>query len=325
MANPGSQARFVEGNLLRHVTVMSLTSSVGLMAIFAVDFVNMIFISMLGQAELAAAIGYAGAILFFTTSFGIGMGIGVGALTARALGARDPAGARTRATNGLILGVIFGVVFAALVWMALSPLVSLLGATGQTHDLAVHYLQIVIPSQPLLMVGVIGGAILRSHGDARRAMLATVFGGLANAVLDPILIFGFGWELTGAAISSVVARVVIAAVALLPILRHYGGFDRPDFGSAVHCDRGGSRYGQVGGHRPTPVQGAPRRVRPSAAPCPDHLPKLSVARLFLVSSLPLRLTLLFPTPTPPPSSSTPARWRLALVPSAWFATPMATG
>jgi Na+-driven multidrug efflux pump len=192
MANPGSQARFVEGNLLRHVTVMSLTSSVGLMAIFAVDFVNMIFISMLGRAELAAAIGYAGAILFFTTSFGIGMGIGVGALTARALGARDPAEARARATNGLILGVIFGAAFAALVWMALSPLVSLLGATGQTQALAVHYLQIVIPSQPLLMVGMIGGAILRSHGDARRAMLATIFGGLVNAVLDPILIFGLG-------------------------------------------------------------------------------------------------------------------------------------
>ncbi|MCA3459345.1 MAG: MATE family efflux transporter, partial [Rhodobacter sp.] len=62
MANPGSQARFVEGNLLRHVTVMSLTSSVGLMAVFSVDFVNMIFISMLGRAELAAAVGYAGAI-----------------------------------------------------------------------------------------------------------------------------------------------------------------------------------------------------------------------------------------------------------------------
>jgi hypothetical protein len=61
MANPGSQARFVEGNLLRHVTVMSLTSSVGLKAIFfAVDVVNMIFISMLGQTELAAAIGHDG-------------------------------------------------------------------------------------------------------------------------------------------------------------------------------------------------------------------------------------------------------------------------
>jgi putative MATE family efflux protein len=206
---------------------MALTSSVGLMAVFAVDFVNMIFISMLGRAELAAAIGYAGAILFFTTSFGIGMGIGVGALTARALGARASAEARTRATNGLIHGVVFGALFAALVWVFLSPLVSALGATGRTHDLAVHYLQIVIPSQPLLMVGMIGGAILRSHGDARRAMLATVLGGLANAILDPILIFGLGWELTGAAIASVVARIVIATVALIPIIRHHGGFDAP--------------------------------------------------------------------------------------------------
>ena len=81
------QAKFLEGNLLRHIAVMSLTSSVGLMAVFAVDFVDMVFISMLGKAELAAAVGYAGAILFFTGSFGIGMAIACGALVARALGA----------------------------------------------------------------------------------------------------------------------------------------------------------------------------------------------------------------------------------------------
>ena len=59
-----AQAKFLQGNLLRHITVMSLTASVGLMAIFVVDLVDMIFISMLGKAELAAAAGYAGAILF---------------------------------------------------------------------------------------------------------------------------------------------------------------------------------------------------------------------------------------------------------------------
>ncbi|HLQ18832.1 MAG TPA: MATE family efflux transporter, partial [Tabrizicola sp.] len=98
---------------------------------------------------------------------------------------------------------------------------------GETAALAVHFLQIVVPSQPLLMVGMIGGAVLRSHGDARAAMMATVWGAVATAVLDPILIFGFGWELTGAAIASVVARVVIAWVALQPIRKRYGGFDRP--------------------------------------------------------------------------------------------------
>lgn len=223
----GQQAKFVEGNLFRHVSVMALTSSVGLMAVFVVDLVNMFYIALLGREELAAAIGYAGAILFFTTSFGIGMSIGVGALVARALGARDPGLAREKATTGLVLGAVFGSLFAAVVWVFLWPLVGLLGATAETAALAVHFLQIVIPSQPLLMVGMIGGAILRSHGDARAAMMATVWGAVATAVLDPILIFGLKLDLTGAAIASVAARVVIAWVALQPIRRTYGGFNRP--------------------------------------------------------------------------------------------------
>ena len=229
----GTQAKFVEGNLFRHVSVMALTSSVGLMAVFVVDLINMLYIAMLSREELAAAIGYAGAILFFTTSFGIGMSIAVGALVARALGARDPMLAREKATTGLVLGLVFGSVFAAAVWLALSPLVSLLGAEGETHDLAVHFLAIVVPSQPLLMVGMIGGAILRSHGDARAAMMATVWGAVATAALDPVLIFGLGLELTGAAIASVAARVVIAVMALRPIMAKHGGLDRPTPGQVV--------------------------------------------------------------------------------------------
>lgn len=227
MTQGGPRAKFLQGNLFRHITVMSLTASVGLMAIFAVDFVDMIFISMLGRAELAAAVGYAGAILFFTSSFGIGMSIAAGALVARSLGAGDAALARQRATHSLLLGVAFGSVFAALVWLNIGFLVALLGAKGETADLTAHYLRIIVPSLPLLMVGMIGGAILRAHGDARRAMMATIWAGVVNAVLDPILIFGFDLDLTGAALASVAARVVIAVTALLPVLRHYGGFDRP--------------------------------------------------------------------------------------------------
>ena len=78
-----SNAKFLTGAPMRHVAVMSATASIGLMAMFVVDFVDMIFISKLGNAALAAAIGYAGSILFFTTSFGIGIAIAAGALVAR--------------------------------------------------------------------------------------------------------------------------------------------------------------------------------------------------------------------------------------------------
>lgn len=228
-----AQAKFLTGSLMRHITVMAMTSSVGLMAVFAVDFIDMIFISMLGKAELAAAVGYAGAILFFTSSFGIGMAIAGGALVARALGEGDEVRAQRQATNVLIYGAAFGAAFAALVWFNLRPIVGLVGATGQTADLAVSYLSIIIPSLPLLLVGMVGGAILRAHGDARRSMMATIVGALVNAVLDPILIFGFGLELQGAAWASVAARVAIGVTALVPIIRFYGGFGRPSLANML--------------------------------------------------------------------------------------------
>jgi putative MATE family efflux protein len=222
-----SQAKFLEGSLFRHITVMSLTASVGLMAVFIVDFVDMVFISMLGKAELAAAIGYAGAILFFTSSFGIGMAIAAGALVSRALGAGDVELARRRATNTLVYGVVFGAVFAVCVWMNLAPLSALMGATGETLELSVSYLAIIIPSLPLLIFGMVGSAILRAYGDARRAMMATVWGGVVNAVLDPILIFGLDLELTGAALASVAARCAIAWFGIMPLIRHHRALAPP--------------------------------------------------------------------------------------------------
>ena len=223
-----AQAKFLSGSLLRHVTVMSLTSTIGLMAVFLVDFIDMIFISMLGKAELAAAVGYAGSILFFTTSFSIGMAIAVGALVARDLGAGAPERARLRSAHGLAYGIGFGVLFSAAVWWNIPTFVRWIGATGETAALAEGYLAIIIPSLPFLVVGMMGSGILRAHGDARRAMMATIWGGGVNAVLDPILIFGLGLDLTGAVLASVAARVAIATTAILPILRHHGGLPRPD-------------------------------------------------------------------------------------------------
>jgi len=226
-------AKFLTGSLFKHVSVMSLTASVGLVAIFLVDFIDMVFISMLGKAELAAAVGYAGAILFFTTSFSIGLAIAAGALVARALGAGDEGLAARRTSTSLIYGVVFSALFALAVWLNIRFFAEILGATGETLELTVHYLQIIVPSLPLLMIGMMGGAILRAHGDAKRAMMATIYAGVVNAILDPILIFGLDLELTGAAIASVCARIAIAGTALLPIIKYYGGLKAPSFNCLV--------------------------------------------------------------------------------------------
>lgn len=77
------QAKFVTGSTMRHVAVMSSTGATGLLALFLVDLLDMYFISLLGEVELAAAIGFAGTILFFSTSVSIGLSIAQGALVSR--------------------------------------------------------------------------------------------------------------------------------------------------------------------------------------------------------------------------------------------------
>ncbi|MCP4821721.1 MAG: MATE family efflux transporter [Shimia sp.] len=216
---------------MRHVTRMSLTTSIGLMAVFAVDFVDMAFIAMLGNDALAAAVGYAASLLFFTNSINVGLSIAAGSLVAREIGAGREGQARQYATSVATLGVAIGVVMPIVVLLNVEAILSALGAEGEVLRLAVRYVWFILPTMWVMALAMAGMAVLRAFGDARRAMMATLYGGVVNAVLDPILIFAVGLGLDGAAIASVIARVVMMGFAVVPAIRKHGGFARP---SVVH-------------------------------------------------------------------------------------------
>ena len=112
-----SGATFTTGSTMRHVVVMTLTSSAGLLALFFVDAINLFYISLLGVTELAAAIGFAGTIQFFMISVSIGLLIAGSANVSRAVGAGDDAGARRLATSSLLTAVLALGVISAMVWV----------------------------------------------------------------------------------------------------------------------------------------------------------------------------------------------------------------
>ncbi|MFT5069776.1 MAG: putative MATE family efflux protein, partial [Candidatus Paceibacteria bacterium] len=223
------QAKFVTGGLTKHIITMSLTSAVGFVALFVVDLVDMLFISMLGIDELAAAIGFAGTILFMTTSISIGMAIAGGSMVAKSLGQNKPQLATELLTHVLMVGVVFAVIFASVIYVNLHGLTALIGATGNTQELAVSYLKILIPSMPILLVGIVASAALRSHGAARLSMVVILVAGVVNAILDPIFIFTLDMGLEGAAWASVVSRISMAMVAVWYLVSRYEGFSGLSF------------------------------------------------------------------------------------------------
>lgn len=206
--------RFVTGSLMRHIVVMAGTGAIGLIAIFAVDLINLLYISMLGEQAIAAAVGFAGVVGFFHLSLYIGMLIGIAAVVSRAIGAHRMDDARALATSSLVITALVAVVLTATTLAFLEPILHLLGARDRVLVLSQRFLGMTLPSTVLLGVGMACSALLRSVGDARRAMLVTLLPAMVTAVLDPLFIFGLGLGLDGAAIVLVIARCVMVSVGL---------------------------------------------------------------------------------------------------------------
>jgi putative MATE family efflux protein len=224
---PSDAPRFVAGSTMRHVLVMAATGSVGLIAIFIVDFLSLLYISWLGDPRLTAGVGLATIVLFFTVSINVGLMIAVGALVSRALGARERGRARQLAASALVHMALTGAVVSLALLPFLPSILKLLGASDETLPVALAYLHITLPSNAIMAVGMGMSGILRAVGDAKRAMYVSLGAAVVTAILDPLLIFGFKLGITGAAISIVIARVIFVLVGYRGAVRVHDLVARP--------------------------------------------------------------------------------------------------
>jgi putative MATE family efflux protein len=227
------KARFTSGSTMRHVVVLTTTGSIGLVAIFFVDFANLFYISLLRDPSLTAAVGYASTILYFYVSLCIGLMIAGTALVSRALGAEDHARARRLAGSALTTIVLASSALSLASLPFVDALLHMIGAEGRTEALAAWFMRIVLPTTPLigLVMGLSG--LLRASGDPKRAMYTTLIFGGVTAALDPLLIFVFGLGITGAAIVTVIARLAGVAYGFYALARFHDVLGRPTLKTVV--------------------------------------------------------------------------------------------
>ncbi len=222
------KGRLVTGSTLGHVIRMTAAGSIGLVAVFAVDALNLFYITLLHRPDLTAALGYATTLLFLATSMAIGLSIAATALTSRALGRGQLAQARQIAGASLIIVGTCMALLALVGYPLIEPALHLLGARGQTLERAATLMRIVLPSWPLLGVGMCLSGLLRATGDARRAMYVTLGAAATALVMDPLLILGLGLELHGVAIATIIVRVAMVLIGLHGLWRVHKLVARPD-------------------------------------------------------------------------------------------------
>ncbi|WP_237480337.1 MATE family efflux transporter [Lichenibacterium dinghuense] len=225
--DPAFRARFTRGSVLRHVLVMTATGTVGTLSIFAVDLLSLVYVSHLGSTELKAAAGFATQVLVYPVAINIGLTIAVTAAVSRALGADHRARAKRIAASGLLISGAVSTLVAAAALAGAGPLLSLFGAQGHVREVAECFLLIALPGNVPFALGMALSGVLRAVGDARRAMMVTLAGGLVTAAVDPLLIFGLNLGIYGAAVSTLLSRFVFLGVGLHGVGRVHGLLERP--------------------------------------------------------------------------------------------------
>jgi hypothetical protein len=149
------------------------------------------------------------------------------ALVSRALGADDRAHAREVAGSALAWLVLVTGVATLASLPFVRPVLALLGATGDTLDTAALFTFIVLPTTPLLGLGMCATGLLRAVGDAKRAMYTTLWFGGIILVLDPFMILAVGLGVPGAAIATAIARIGMVAYGLSVLIRRHDLIARP--------------------------------------------------------------------------------------------------
>jgi MATE family multidrug resistance protein len=170
-----------------------------------VSIVDTVFVGRLGVVPLAA-LGVNAAIFSLAFVLFNVLEYGTTPLVARAGGRGDREGAGRTVIQALGVAALAGPV-ATLVLITLGgPIVELMGATGELRDPALVYLRIRALAAPAVLVVTAGHGIFRGYLDTRTPLVVTLGLNLVNLVLDPLLIFGFGMGLAGAAIATAIAQ-----------------------------------------------------------------------------------------------------------------------
>lgn len=162
-----------------------------------------------------AATNVAFPLVMLMTTLAMAFGAGGASSFSLYLGQKDENSAKSVVGSSLSLLLAAGVALAAAASIFLRPMLTAFGGRGQTLEYAVEYTRIVALGAPLAMLGTGASQLIRADGSPKYAMAANLTGAILNCILDPLLIFGFGMGMSGAAIATVAGQLAAGVMILL--------------------------------------------------------------------------------------------------------------
>ena len=208
---------FTYGRLIRFtlpsIFMMIFTSIYGV--------VDGFFVSNFAGKTPFAAVNLIYPLLMILSTVGFIFGTGGSAIVARAFGEKRPETANRYFSLFTYVAFGLGVALTALAIVFLRPIAILMGAEGQMLDDTLLYGRIILLALPFNILQFLFQSFFVTAEKPKIGLTVTVFAGIANMVLDAVLVLLLPqrYKLAGAAIATGVSQVVGGGVPLIYFFR----------------------------------------------------------------------------------------------------------
>lgn len=200
---------------------LSLPGMVSFLMMSLYNVVNTFWVSQLG-AEAIAALAVVFPFQMVNVALGAGTGVGISSLASRLFGKGDVDGANRVAGQVYFLSFALGALTLCVGALFTDAVLTAFNALPDFWQLSHSYLFIISFGTPFLYFMMMSNNLLRGSGDAVTPMYIAIGSAVANAILDPFLIFGW-WifpqlGVAGAALGTLITQF-LGAVAYFIYMR----------------------------------------------------------------------------------------------------------
>ena len=166
-----------------------------------------------------AAVGTTESICSCLIGLFLGIGAGISVVVSRAYGAGDVKGVHYAVHNGIALSLVCGVLVSLIGFVFSPQLLTLIQVDPEIFDRAVLYLRIYFSGGLFLVIYNIGAGILRAVGDSKHPLIFLCISSVTNVILNFLFIAVFKWDVSGAALATVLSQLLSAVLVILTLTR----------------------------------------------------------------------------------------------------------
>lgn len=219
METQKSLDQFNEMPVRQAVLKNALPAMAAMLMVLIYNLADTFFIGQTHDPLQVAAVSLGTPVFLMFMSVGTVFGIGGTSVISRALGEGRKDYAKKVCSFCMWCCIVIGIVMAGAFLLFMDDLLRIIGASSDTWDYAKTYLTICTIGGPFALISSCFSNILRSEGQANKAMTGQILGNVLNMLLDAVLIMGFHLDILGCALATLIGEAVGAVYYLMFYLR----------------------------------------------------------------------------------------------------------